>query len=171
MGNVYLPLSQWAFYLAYQMSGENVWGFKLLLLLSEIATLCGLVLVLARLHIPRKFILLYLLCPLAIVSFAMDAHLDGLGLPLLIFSLLSYLNGKRLLSLLLLGASLSVKPVGLILLPLLFFLEKGIKARIQVLLLPLLVVGVQFLPYLGNSMPVQSLETFAKHWTFNGPIH
>src|SRR4030042_416494 len=104
------------------MSGENVWGFKLLLLFSEIATLWGFVLLLARLHIPRKFIIMYLLCPLAIVSFAIDAHLDGLGLPLLIFSLLSYLNGKRLLSLLLLGASLSVKPVGLILLPLLFFL-------------------------------------------------
>ena len=171
MGTVYFPLSQWTFYLVYQLSGENVWGFKLLLLFSEIATLWGLTLILSRLRIPRKFIILYAFCPLAIMSFSIDAHVDALGLPFLIFSLLFHLNGKRVLSLLLLGASMSVKPVGLVLLPLLFFVEKDFKARVQVLLIPLLVVGLQFLPYLGGSMPIQSLETFTKHWTFNGAIH
>ncbi len=63
------------------------------------------------------------------------------------------------------------RAVGLLLLPLLFFVGKGTKARVQVLLIPLLVVGLQFLPYLGGSLPIESLGTFAKHWTFNGVVH
>ena len=33
MKTIYFPLSQWLFYTGYKLSGESVWGYKLLLFL------------------------------------------------------------------------------------------------------------------------------------------
>ena len=165
---IYFPLSEWLFFLSYEISGEQVWGYKLLLLLSEILSLCGLVLLTKKLNVPVKFVLLYALCPLLLYEFALDAHADGFGLPLLIFSLYFYYSGKKILGLFFLGLSLSIKPAGLILLPIFFFDEKQWKMRVQILLIPLCTVAVQFIPYLFSTNPFEALMAFTKHWTFNG---
>ena len=94
---IYFPLSQWIFYSCYQLSGEALWGYKAVLLFAEISAIAALYLFLSMLTIPRKFILLYVLCPLPIIEFAVDAHLDAVGLPLFLFSLLFYLKRKKIL--------------------------------------------------------------------------
>jgi hypothetical protein len=170
MKTVYFPLSQWIFYLSYQISGENLLGFKLFLLLSESATLIALFLLTVRLSLPPAFILLYALCPLPILVFALDAHVDGLGLPLLLFAMLSHGAGKKNLSLLLLGLSLSIKPVALVLLPVLFFAEDKWVERLRILIIPAVVLVVQFLPYIAGADPFEALGTFTRHWTFNGVL-
>ena len=114
---IYFPLSEWLFFLSYAISGEQVWGYKFLLLVSEIFSLYGLILLTKKLNIPLKFVLLYALCPLLMYEFALDAHVDGFGMPLLIFSLYFYFSERKFLGLLFLGLSLSIKPAGLILLP------------------------------------------------------
>jgi alpha-1,6-mannosyltransferase len=170
MKTLYFPLSQWAFIVAYQMSGENFWGFKLLLLAAELATGFGLYLVLKKLAIPLKFLLIYALCPLPIIEFALDAHLDGLGLPLFIIALFFFLDRKQFLSYVFLGLAISIKPVALVVLPVLLFHEAGLWNRVKIVLVPTGIVAVQFLPYVFTSNPFEGLFTFAQNWTFNGPV-
>lgn len=170
MKTVYFPFSQWVFSSCYHLSGENIWGYKLILLVAELATLIGLLLLLRRLNIPMKFVLLYLLCPLSIIQFALDAHIDAVGLPLLVFGLFAYLRGNKVLSYVLFALSISVKPVAVLILPILFLREKGIWKKAQVAIVPSIVVVGQFLPYVFGSNPFEGLSRFAENWTFNGVV-
>ena len=170
MKTLYFPFSEWIFYACYQLSGEAPWGYKLILFFAEIASIAGLLLLLGWFKLPAKFVLFYALCPLPIIQFALDGHLDALGFPFLIFGLLMHLRGRTILSSFLLGFSMSIKPVALVLLPILFFRERTWKKRIQILGLPLATITIQFLPYLLSSNPFEALFTFAKNWTFNGIV-
>ena len=69
--------------------------------------------------------------PSSDLEFAVDAHLDAVGLPLFLFSLLFYLKERKILSYILLGLSMSIKPVGLIVLPAMFFFEKGWRNKLS----------------------------------------
>ncbi|MFA5805194.1 MAG: hypothetical protein WC879_11165 [Melioribacteraceae bacterium] len=170
MKTIYFPLSQWLFYAGYSLSGEAVWGYKLLLLIFELITLIALFLLLRIIKIPDKNILLYALCPLPIIQFSLDAHLDGFGLPLLILALFFHLDNKKILALIFLGLSFSIKPVGLLFLPILFFHEKRLPERIKVVFIPAAAFSVQFLPYILTSNPFEAFFIYAKHWTFNGIV-
>lgn len=170
MKTIYFPLSQWLFYAGYSLSGEAVWGYKLLLLIFELLTLTALFLLIRKNKIPDKFILLYALCPLPIIQFSLDAHLDGFGLPLLILALFFYLDNKKILSLIFLGLSFSIKPVGLLFLPILFFYEKKLPERIKIVFIPAIVFSVQFLPYIFSSNPFEAFFIYTKHWAFNGIV-
>ena len=170
MKTIYFPLSQWLFYAGYSLSGEAVWGYKLLLLIFELITLFALFLLIRKNKIPDKFILLYALCPLPIIQFSLDAHLDGFGLPFLMFALFFYLDNKKILALIFLGLSFSIKPVGFLLLPILFFYEKKLPEKIKVVFIPAIAFSVQFLPYIFSSNPFESFFIYAKHWTFNGIV-
>jgi alpha-1,6-mannosyltransferase len=167
---LYFPFSEWIFFLCYQISGEAVWGYKLILLLSEIAVIIGLFLLTRRLYLSSKYILFYAFCPLSVFQFAIDSHLDELGFPFLIFCLLAYFNKKTILASLLLGLSISLKPIGLVVLPILIIHEQTWKKRMILFILPLFIFLIQFLPYLFHSTPWDALFTFAKHWTFNGIV-
>jgi hypothetical protein len=167
---VYFPLAQWIFAVCHQLSGEKIWAYKLSLLIAEVCTLIGLFLVLNRLRQPSKFLLLYALCPLPLFQFALDAHIDAVGLPLLVFGLLLHLDGRKVLSLFLFALSISIKPVGLLILPILVLRERGIWNKVSVIGIPLAVLTAQFLPYVFSSNPFESLFVFTRHWTFNGVV-
>jgi hypothetical protein len=170
MKSAYFPLDEWAFSASYRLSGESVWGWKLLLLLSEVLTLAGLRLLIGQAGRPARLILLYALCPLPIVSFALDGHVDALGLPFLVFGLYHHLRGRKIIALILLGLAIAVKPVALVLLPVLFFGEKSAAGRARVVLIPGLTVFAGFLPYLGDAGPWESFVTLTQHWAFNGSV-
>jgi hypothetical protein len=168
MKSVYFPFVQWSFWLAYQLTGELILGFKAILLLSECATILLVLALLGKLGLPRRLALLYALCPLPIFQFSLDAHLDGLGIPLLAAALLLFAGKGKTWSLFFLSLSISVKPVGLVLLPLWFLRERGVVARLRVLGLTAAVLGLQFLPYSFDVNPLEGLATFTEHWMFNG---
>jgi 4-amino-4-deoxy-L-arabinose transferase-like glycosyltransferase len=170
MKTSYFPFTEWLFLMAYLLGGETIWALKLLLFLAEAGTVAALLALVGRLGTPRRFVLLYALCPLPVLQFAVDAHLDGFGLPLLIVSLVLHIKGRKTAALVLLGLSLSVKPVGLVLLPILAMLETRWMYRIRPILLPVLVVAVQYIPYVFTANPFESLLTFAEHWMFNGMV-
>lgn len=167
---IYFPLSQWLFYLGYSLSGEQVWGYKFLLFIFELITIITLYLILKKLKSNSKFILLYALCPLPIIQFALDSHLDGFGLSFMLLAVLFYLKNKLLPSLIFLGLSFSIKPVGLLLLPIMFFREEKIFNKIYVIIIPYLAFFIQFIPYIFSSNPFESLFIYAKHWSFNGSV-
>lgn len=170
MKTIYFPLSQWLFYTGYKISGENVWGYKLLLLVFEMFTFLSVFLLLKKLKLPLKFILFYVLCPLPIIHFAIDAHLDGFGLPLLLFAVYFYLSNKRILSYIFLGLSLTIKPIGLLFIPIFFLNEKGWSNKIKSAVIPLLAFFLQFIPYIINTNPFEAFIIYSKNWTFNGVV-
>lgn len=124
MKTIYPPLSQIIFYFAYTIGGESFIGLKFLLLIFDLFTLYGTYLILKKLGLPNKNILFYALCTLPLFQFFIDAHVDGFGLTFLIFAIYFYLNEKKLISLIFLTASICIKPLGFILVPILFFQEK-----------------------------------------------
>jgi len=83
---------------------------------------------------------------------------------------LFYLDNKKILSLIFLGLSFSIKPVGLLFLPILFFFEKKLPERIKILFIPAVAFSVQFLPYIFSSNPFEAFFIYAKNWTFNGIV-
>jgi hypothetical protein len=170
MKSVYFPLSQWIFCACYRLSNESIWGYKLILLIAQIATIAGLFALLKKLRVLPKYVLLYALCPLPILQFGLDAHIDAAGLSLLIFGLVLYLDGKKVLSYILFALSISIKPVALLLLPLLFLQEREVREKAKVVVVPSIILAGEFLPYVFHSNPFEALFTFASHWTFNGVV-
>jgi len=170
MKTIYPPLGENIFYLSYLISGESFLGLKLLLLLSDILTALGIFLILKELKLPIKNILIYVLCPLPIFQFFIDAHVDGFGLPLIVFAIYFYIKQKRILSYIFIGLSLCIKPVGLMLLPILFLNEKGLKEKSKTIIVPLLICFILYLPYIFTGAPFQALTTFTENWTFNGIV-
>lgn len=167
---VYFPLSLWTFYVSYELCGEEIWGYKLMLLCAELVALWGLTLIVRARQIDMKYVLLYALCPLPIVQFAIDAHLDGLGLPFLVFGLYLFLTHRKLLSAVSLGLSMSIKPVALVMLPMLVLRERAWKHKLLFAVVPLVAVAVQFVPYVVGVNPFEPLFAFAKNWSFNGVV-
>jgi len=170
MGTVYFPLGEWIFYAGYALSGEKVWGFQLLVLLAEALTTIGLLLLMRGISSAPWHVLLYAASPLAILQYSLDAHVDAFGFPFLVFGLLLYRRKKTTVSLLLLGLSLLIKPVALVILPILFLQERGIINKSRVVVLPLAVLIVSFIPYTFDANPFEALTTFSKHWYFNGAL-
>ena len=168
MKTIYFPLSQWLFYVGYLLSGESIWGYKLLLFITELITIYSMYILLEQSKIETKYLLFYVLCPLPIIQFAIDAHLDGLGFPLLLLSFFFYLKEREIVAAILLGLSLSIKPVGLVFIPILFLREKGIANKLKVSIIPLLTFFVQFLPYIFKANPFESFIIYTENWTFNG---
>jgi hypothetical protein len=170
MKTIYPPLCQIIFYFSYLTGGESFIGIKIFLLLSDIISLLGISLILKKLKLPYKNILIYALCSLPIFQFFIDAHLDGFGLPLFIFTIYFYLNKQKLLCLIFLSASICIKPLGLILIPIFFFREKRFKDKIEVVIIPVILSMLMYLPYLFTGSPFQALMNFTENWTFNGVI-
>ena len=170
MKTIYPPLGENLFYLSYLISGESFLGLKIFLLFFDILIIWGIYLILKKLNLPFKNILIYVLCPLPIFQFIIDAHVDGFGLPLILFAIYFYLDRKKFLSYVFLGLSICIKPVGLILIPILFLNEKYFIERLKTLFVPILVCGLFYLPYIFTGAPFQSLIRFTENWTFNGII-
>jgi len=167
---LYFPLSEWVFYLGYEIGGEHVWGVQLIILLSEIITIIGLLALMRELGVSQWRALLYAANPLIILQFALDAHIDALGFPFLVFGLLFYVRKNLSLSLFLIGCSLLVKPTALVLLPVLMLDQHGLVNRAKVLAFPLAVMLIPFIPYSFGVNPFEALATFSKNWYFNGAL-
>ncbi len=170
MKTIYPPLAEILFYASYAISGESYIGLKILLFMFEMGTILGIFLILKKLHLNRQNILIYVLCPLPFFQFFVDGHVDGFGIPLLVFAILSYLNDKKILSYSLIGMSICLKPLALIMVPILFFAENKFVERLKALFVPLAICVLAYVPFVFTGAPFQALGTFAQNWTFNGLV-
>ena len=170
MKTIYPPLSQIIFYFAYTIGGESFVGLKILLLVFDLLTLYGTYLIIKKLDLPNKNILYYALCTLPLFQFFIDAHVDGFGLTFMIFSIYFYLNDKKLMSLIFLSASICIKPLGFIFVPILFFQEKNWRDKIQIVSIPIIICALAYLPYTFTGKPFQALMQFTENWMFNGIV-
>lgn len=170
MRTIYPPLSEVLFYLAYLIAGESYLGIKILILIFDLFTLAGLHLTLKKLKIDRKYLLIYALCPLPLIQFFLDGHVDSFGFTFLIFAVYFYLGGRKTLSYILIGLSMLIKPLALIVVPILFFTEKGAANRLKAAAVPVLLFGLCYIPYIFTGSPFSALMKFTENWTFNGVV-
>jgi alpha-1,6-mannosyltransferase len=170
MQTIYPPYSQLMFYLAYTVFGENVYGIKLLLLLTELISIYLIFLLLKTLKLPLNNIALYALCPLPIMQFMIDGHIDGTGFPLLLLFLLFFITGKKLQSFLMAGLSITSKFISGIVLPFAFKDEKG-KNRFLLIIIPVIVFALSYIPFFSkNVFPFNSLIQFSSNWVANSSV-
>ncbi len=170
MKTIYPPLSQTIFFLSYLLSKESFLGLKFYQLIFEIFTVLGLYLILRKLNLPFKNIFIYFLSPIPIFQLFIDAHVDGFGLCLFLFSIYFYLDKKKLLSYIFLGLSICIKPLGLILVPIYFFDEKILLNKLKSILIPITICTVSYLPFIFTGTPFQALIKFTENWAFNGVV-
>lgn len=168
---IYFPVSQWLFSLSYWLTGENAIGLKIFYLLFELIILISLYFLLKRFSIDKKYILIYAALPLITFQFFIDAHIDVVGVALMISSITLYFYNKKLLSYILLGLSVSIKPTGFLLIPFFFQNEIDFKDKIKSLFIPISVFVITFLPYVFTATPLGTLINYSVHWTFNGMIY
>ncbi len=170
MKTIYPPLSENLFHLAYLIGGESYLGIKFLLLIFDLLAMWAVFLTLKKLNLDRKYLLIYALCPLPMVQFFLDGHVDSLGFVFLIFAIYFYLGGRKMFCYIFIGLSMSIKPLALIAVPVLFFSEKGTLNRLKAAATPVLVFGAFYLPYVFSGSPFQALMKFTENWTFNGVV-
>ncbi len=170
MKTIYPPFSILLFYIGYSIGGESFWGIKILLFLFDLLTIWGLFFILKELKLPLKNILIYVLAPLPLFQFFIDAHVDGFGLSLLIFSILFFLKKRKTLSFIFIGLSICVKPIGLLLLPVIFLIEKDYKSKMKSVVISLMVCLLFYIPFTFSSNVFGSLTNYTINWTFNGFI-
>lgn len=168
---IYFPVSQWLFTLSYWLTGENAIGLKIFYLLFELIIIISLYFLLKRFSIDKKFILIYASLPLITFQFFIDAHIDIVGVGLMLLSITLYFYNRKLLSYILLGLSVSVKPTGFLLIPFFFQNEIDFKDKIKSLFIPISIFVITFIPYIFTATPLGTLINYSVHWTFNGMIY
>jgi alpha-1,6-mannosyltransferase len=169
MRTIYPPLAQGLFLASSLLFGDSVIGLKLLLVLCDLATIFLLLRLLARFNRDPETIVLYAWSPLPIMYFALDGHIDALGIPFLLLFLNFLCTSRNVRSAISLALGGLAKLYPLFLLPLL--LKK--RPRFEWIRLPGIVVFIVaggYLLYWGRSSggTFESLAIFNSTFAFNG---
>jgi len=168
--SVYPALAQILFLASHALFGDSVPGIKLLLTLMDCLTIFFLWRFVREREDPVFPLLVYAWSPLPVLYFALDGHIDALGIPFLILGLLLIVRQRPVRGAIALGLGALAKLVPLLVLPLLFRDLKGAR-RFLIPALPVAVVIAGAALYYEPSWGVvQSLLTFGSRWEFNGSI-
>ena len=170
MRTIYPPFAEWIFALSFGVAGENPIGIKFFLLIAECLSAWLLALLLKALQKPPAYIAMYVLCPLPIMQFMIDAHMDALAFPFVLLFLLLWIKRKPIGSAVSLGFAIITKLLPVIFLPLLM---KGESNKNRYILLggALGMTALAYIPYiLWNGSPWESLGAYTSRWYFNGPV-
>ncbi len=162
MRTLYPPAAELFFRLSYGLAGENLTLFKLPLLVAECLTMVLLLLLLKELKLPGYLLALYAFCPLPVMHFMVDGHVDGAAFPFLLGFLLLWLRGRKFSASAALGLSIATK-----LLPVIFVGKMRWKGALVALLIGLL----SYVPFcLDGTFSLESLQKFSLNWVANGPL-
>jgi uncharacterized membrane protein len=170
MRSVYPALAQLLFLTAHALFGDSVWGMKLLLTVMDCLTMFFVWRFVRDREDPVTPVLLYAWCPLPVLYFALDGHIDALGIPFLILGLYFLSTQRSVRGALAIGLSALAKLIPLLVLPLLVRQLRGSR-RFLIPAIPLLMVLAGAILYYEPSWGiVESLTTFGSRWEFNGSI-
>ncbi len=109
---IYPPGAQAIFLLSYLLGGSNLYFLKGIFLIFDMVTCGALVVFLNRKRIDPLRVLIYAWCPLPIIEFAIQGHVDVITLTFSILALLSFSNnsiGGRMLTGFLVGMAALTK--------------------------------------------------------------
>ncbi len=170
MRSIYPPLAQVFFYCSYWLFGEVLWGMKLLIVLADVASILILALLLRDLNAPPTAVLLYAWSPLPVMYFALDGHIDALGIPFMLLFLYLVLKKKYISGAASLGLSALVKLYPLLLAPFFMGAVRGTRTLL-VLVIPIILLAGGYVFYFEPTGGVfESLAVFSASWEFNGSV-
>lgn len=168
--SVYPALAQLLFLTAHLLFGDSLWGTKLLLTALDCLTIFFIWRFVRERENPVIPLLLYAWCPLPVLYFALDGHIDALGIPFLVLGLSLLSTRRSVRGAVAIGMSALAKLIPLLVLPLLLRQLRGTR-RFLIPAIPLLMVlAGAFLYYEPSWGVVESLTTFGSRWEFNGSI-
>jgi hypothetical protein len=169
MRTIYPPLAQGLFHGSHFLFGESVLGLKFLLILCDLGTIMLLLKLLVRFDMNPETLVVYAWSPLPIMYFALDGHIDALGIPFLLLFLNFLYSSRNVKAAVSLGLGGLAKLYPLFLLPLLF--RKGPKFEWAWLPgIPIFILVVGYLFYWNKSSEglFESLTVFNSTFAFNG---
>jgi len=170
MRTIYPPLAQAFFFVSNVLFSDSLSGMKLLLTLFELCTLILLLLLLRHLAINPAMVVLYAWCPLPIMYFGLDGHIDALGIPLLLLSIYLITRNRTVSGAFALGFAGLAKLYPMFVVPLLLHVKKGIKIN-AIVMLPLLIFGVGCWAYFEPTGGlVESFTVYNSQFEFNGSV-
>jgi alpha-1,6-mannosyltransferase len=171
MTSIYPPFAQVAFLIGYIISGESVWGLKIIYLICEIIALIFLLKLLRLKKINPGYIILYAWLPIPIMEYFVNAHIDAVGIAFFILFLYHIEKGRNKLSAVFFALSFLVKFYPLMVFPLLIK-KIGMKKLIPFTLIFLFACIIFYAPFLTNDFAVKnSLTTYLLRWEFNGSVY
>ena len=160
---IYGPVCQLVFLLSYWLSAGSFFPLKLLIIAADLSTVA----VLAR-WLPLRNLLLYAWCPLLIKELSFSAHIDGVGVFLMVMSLAALRYGQRLWPGALLAFSAACKPFSVLLVP--FYVVKWGWSGTALFVASLLGIYAPFL-LMEGSAGLAAMLTFFKEWEFNSSLY
>jgi alpha-1,6-mannosyltransferase len=171
MTSIYPPLAQVSFLIGYVLSGDSVWGLKIIYLICEIITLIFLLKLLKLKNINPGYIILYAWLPIPIMEYFINAHIDVVGITFFILFLYHLEKGKNNLSAVFFALSFLVKFYPVMIYPLLIK-KIGIKKLVPFTLIFLCTTFIFYIPFLTKDFAIKnSLTTYLLHWEFNGSVY
>jgi len=175
---VYPPISQIVYYLS-TMGVEWSWGtssiiMKLILLLAELGTAYFIYKILSHFSISKWWLLVYFLNPLLIVELTGQLHFEGLMVCFLAGSIYTLIQKRYFLSGSLLAASVAVKLLPLMFIPVLanYLWEKqGFKAFSAGFVGVMSILFIPFIFTLDFSHFFASINLYFQKFEFNSSIY
>ena len=159
---IYGPTTQFVFLLGYWLRPGSIAALQGVLIVIDLAT----VILLLRLA-PARNVMLYAWCPLVVKEIAFTAHPDGIGVGLLLATLVLAQAHRWRSAAVCLGLACGAKIFALVLVP---FVLVGATIRHWVLFGATL--AVLYAPFaLGGGTDLSSLLVFAREWEFNSAAY
>jgi hypothetical protein len=167
---IYPPAAQAVYLLSYLLAPSNLFVLKGLFIGFDMVTCVSLVLLLIKRGLDPRRVVMYAWCPLPIVEFAIQGHVDVITVPFLLLTVLCALSnrrGARVLTGLLIGIATLTK-----LYPI-FLLIVVVRRRDWALVVTcLLTIIAGYVPYyiLGNGQIFGFFSSYASEQGGNGGI-
>lgn len=167
---IYPPGAQAVYLLSYVLAPSNLFVLKGIFIGFDMVTCGSLMLLLIKRGLDPRRVVIYAWCPLPIVEFAIQGHVDVITLPFLLLTILCALSmrrGARVLTGLLIGIATLTKIYPI------FLLVVVVRRRDWALVVTcLLTIIVGYVPYyiLGNGQIFGFFSSFAGEQGSNGGI-
>ncbi len=173
---IYPPVAQGIFWLA-TFFNKSIFGsllvMKVLILLSQIASIILIQKILRQLQLPTKHVLLYCLNPLVILELTGNVHFEAFVILFLLSSFYYLQKNKLALSAIIFSMAVCTKLLPLIFLPA-FLFYIGWKKSVRYYFIVGTVTALLFLPLLNHEIITglsNSLSYYFKKFEFNASIY
>jgi alpha-1,6-mannosyltransferase len=171
MKAIYPPVAQYLFATAYLISGEDLWGLKLLYLLFDLFTMIFLLKLLHLKKINMNYLILYAWLPLTVLEYFVNAHLDVFGLSFFVIFLYFLEKKEYYSSSVFYALACLSRFFPLFIFPLLFK-QTGLKNTFIYAIVLLLLTMAAYLPFLSDQVNIFSfLLLYLERWEFNASVY
>lgn len=169
--SVYPPFSQAVFTVSYIISGDYLWGLKLIYLLFETLTLVFIYKLLLLKKVKPENVIYYAWLPLPLMEYFVNSHLDCMGISLLIMFIYYFEKGYIKASAVFFTLSFLSKFYPVFLFPLIFK-KAGLKPSVKFLIIFTLITALAYLPFIGGGMLIfKQILAYIQNWEFNGSVY